>query len=903
MAVPSIFNLANELKRTEQTSLKLKHISERLDPTQSRLKPTSGKKIDEQNRYQKEFVDLNALKLKHSDIYKKYESAMLSSTKVTTEEVYNELLGQSNGEEPTVQAVQGHEKYVKAMLAVTDLALVRDKLIDKVFNPSLLTEYSIEDLDSKCRSDELNPEQKTILEGYLDSVKPLVTQVETIKKKILDESRTEQLSDKPTKLQTAVDGDKNRRIPERVLDQWVYDFELYYIRPDNEMVRIDQYINEFVYTMEYDLLVMPVYTVSMTLTDLHYRDFKENFEQLRFYMTVRKWQRNRMKQQNEYLIKTTVLDNHPMTPVNPVLPTDAVLENHPMAGVPRHKVSLDLVSRRNVDVNGKVRAKVYTDVTVLDVIMAILNEAYNDQKNKKVADKDIVKFSITPPDNVTKYEQILLDPGSVAQNLKQLQEKYGVYKTGIRVMFDTVVSEKDEATGAFTNKTIVTVTDKGGSAPAKDTVEQCLIEIMDQNTRLTIPEFEEGSVIDKNANIFVARTMQQYEIKKNNAAKIIDGDNVRVIQTSQDESVMTECDINMDDDATQRTYWGNNDNPYNLTQLQDSIREKALSVTVQLCNVDVFSMTENLQYTLKFYNRDDELNSGEYRLKAAKYHFTTPQMSEKVGVPVTAYMYFTTIPNITVNGAIVKRESYVDKVRRMKNDYRYWREKGGGGSGAARMGSVRTPPIIKATGAGAPFKCTFWGKQDYLGAEIPKEVPASYPMSSNITLKDCYELKDGTDPDLGAKLCADFEIFCFAQKFSKQMLDPIINKYGKFPGAGGKLYSFYRYYVPSNGSNKSMHKWALAADIVPAPGQGDLLCEPFFWLATQSGLNFDQIILEGNGSQWRWIHVGMNYNSTQRRQILIAPDARHYTPISASQITSPDVLKFAKISKIKGSYV
>lgn len=903
MATPSIFNLANDLKRTEQTALKLNHITQRLDPRASRLKPTSGKKIDEQNHYQKEFMDLNALKLRHSDIYKKYEAAMISASKVTVEGVYNELVAQKNGEEPTSAEVQSHEKYQKSALAISDLALVRDKMIDKIFDPSLLTEHSIEDLDQKCRSDDLNPDEKSVLLGYLDSIKPIVEEVAKIKKKVLDESRTQQLSDTPTKLQNSANGDKNLKIPERTLDQWVYDVELYYIRPDNEIVRIDQFINEFVYTMEYDLLVMPVYSVAMTITDLHYRDFKNDFEQLRFYMTIRKWERNKMKQQNEYLIKTTVLENHPMTPVNPVLPTDAVLEANPVSGVPRHRVTLDLVSRRNIDVNGKVRAKVYNDVTMFDVIVAILNEAYVDQKNKKVADKDIVKFAITPPDNVTKYEQVVLDPGSVAQNLKQLQEKYGVYRTGIRVMFDTVVSEKDETTGTFINKTLVTVTDKGGTAPGKDTVEQCLIEVLDQNSRDTSPELEDGSSIDKNANIFVVRTMQPYEIQKNNAARIIDGDNVRIIQTGQNEVVMTECDINMDDDATQRTYWGNNDNPYNLTQLQDSIREKALSLTVQLCNVDAFAMTENLQYTIKFYNKDDQLHSGSYRLKAAKYYFTSPHMSEKVGVPVTAFLYFTNIPDITVNGAVVKRETYVEKVRRMRQSYSYFREKASSGADG-RSGSVRTPPIISATSkeAKGPFPCSFWGKRDYLGSEIPKEVPPSYKMSDHITLLDTYALKDQTDPSRAAKICANFELFCFAQKFSKQMLDPIVNKYGKFPGGGGKMNSFYRYDIPSGGSTKSAHLWALAADIIPSPGQGDLLCEPFFWLATQSGLNFDQIILEGNGSQWRWIHVALNYNATQRRQILLSFDARSYHAISASQITSPDLLKFSKAARLKGSY-
>ena len=61
--------------------------------------------------------------------------------------------------------------------------------------------------------------------------------------------------------------------------------------------------------------------------------------------------------------------------------------------------------------------------------------------------------------------------------MKQLQEKYGVYRTGIRIMFDTVTTEKNDK-GDIVNKSVISVQDKGGTAPAsKDSVKRVLIEV------------------------------------------------------------------------------------------------------------------------------------------------------------------------------------------------------------------------------------------------------------------------------------------------------------------------------------------------------------------------------------------------------------------------------------------
>ena len=203
--------------------------------------------------------------------------------------------------------------------------------------------------------------------------------------------------------------------------------------------------------------------------------------------------------------------------------------------------------------------------------------------------------------------------------------------------------------------------------------------------------------------------------------------------------------------------------------------------------------------------------------------------------------------------------------------------------------------MVRGTAAkGGPFLTNFAGRNDYLGQQVPKEIPSTWKMSGSILLEDVYTTKDGSYPDRAQAICQNFDVFCFAQKFSKLVLDRIIAKYGKFPGGGGRMNSFYRCHVPKEGSPTSQHLIALAADMIVSGGTGDALCEPFFWIAKQSGIDFDQVILEGNGSEWRWIHVGMNMNGRNRRQIKLSPTGKSSNLISVeeSQFISPAQCRF-----------
>jgi hypothetical protein len=858
--------------------------SGRQDVPASKLKPTSGKLYDEAEKRSRDFEALKKLRTEERvESYKFHKQ--LEAYCASYDSIDNYIFDDEKRAEARQKAEAG-----------IDMFFTIDNRCARVLDPSALTEVSLDPYDSFVQSVRTDDKLKVIIDAYWTSMKKILEPVRKIKGKVLEEDTLVTVTPTAPTLRPddAAKPDAIPTVPTRVLDQWVYDFDMFYIRPDNVVVKVDQYIDELVYNMEFDLFVMPIYSVHMIVTPDVYRDFKENFEQLQWFLSVKKYVKPTTK--DGHVIKHSILENHKMVALNPDLPTDGTTTEGPLTGVPSLPVKLDLVSKRNVDLNGKMRSKVFNNVTLLDVITALLTESYNDQVKADASTPDLVTLNITPPDNTRTYEQVILDPGNVSQNLKQLQEKYGVYQTGLRCMFDTVSYVPRDDGKDFINRTVITVTDKSGNAPSPKQLEQVLIEILDRNTRETPGEYESGMRMDAKQNIAIVRTMEAYQIDKRNAAKIIDGDSVRVISSSQDDVVDSECDINPDMESPQRTYWGKNDNPFNLTQLQDTTREKLLSIAVQASNVNAYMFNKNLRYALKFYNRDDEAYSGEYRIKALQFRFKTEgNLAVKEGVPVVSFFYFTNIPNIMVNGTSLKKETYAEKVQRMKNDYAAFKGKGSVSNPTLAGG----PPVIRAPKRGGPFMPLFAGNTDYLGNPIPKEVKPGHPMSKHVKFEDVYTTADGTYPDRGNAMCQELDLYNFCQKFSSKLLDPIFDKYGKCVGAGGKLNSFFRYHVPSGGSSKSSHMWAMAADLVLTAGRGDSLCEPFWWIATQSGLDFDQVILEGNGSEWRWIHVGARYNGVNRRQVLLINNSQggQYISANLSLFTSPDKAKFADFMK------
>ena len=689
----------------------------------------------------------------------------------------------------------------------------------------------------------------------------------------------------------------NSNIPERSFEQWMYEFNLSYIRPDGKKIDITDFIQSFSYMMDFDELVMPIFTSIIIVPDEVSSDIKKYFEELKFILNVKKFLKSQISQgiEGEYIKKENVFENKILRTIDP-----QYLDLMPQQGEegsknqPRRRIKLDFIYDKSCSLNFAVQSRVFSNVKVIDVIMQLLNEAAKQEKESNPEAKDPFKIVVTPPDNNDTYEQIILDPGTITENIYMLQEKYGVYKTGIRTFFNSSAIQIDPVTKKPISYRLLSVTDKSTSTPADGTINKVLIEIVELGSSNNFYN-PSGSTIDNDTQTLICRTIFPYQLIKKNSTKLIHGESVRLVGSSQKQHACSICDIKNTKSSMQRTFWQNNDNKYALTALQDDIKEKEATIMLRLDNIDVLSFSNNLEYTLKFLNTDDTAYSGVYRLTAVKFDFRAMGIRNKDFVEISSVFNFSNIPPIIVDDEEEPRQSYEEKLDKASSD----------------QSSTYTPvnmngknttevPFKQNTGSKGPFKVAFPGNTDNNGNVVPSEISASYPMSKHIIFEDIYVTKDGTDVNKAYGMCQDFKLFMSAQIFSKNILDPFIDKWGKFKGGGGRPNSFFRYSVPSGGSRTSAHLLALAIDIAVTPGVGDSLCEPYLWLVqNKDALNFDQIILEGNGNSWRWIHIGYKINGTNRKQCLYfrGPGSR-YTAIDIDSFTMASKASFNNISSI-----
>ena len=704
-----------------------------------------------------------------------------------------------------------------------------------------------------------------------------------------------------TSSQPVLKADTTLTYPIRKLDTWHYDIDLFYIRPDNTKIDISKFVKDLTYSMDYDRYVAPIFTAIILGNDYFIEDLKYHLDNLKFFITLKKFKRVSPTTNNStstkdkpYIKSEIVFKDRELLPVNPTVLDLTVQEGHKdYKNIPRRRVKIDFIGKRENEMNHIVQSKIYKDVTVYDVISSLLSEAEKIEiENDKGSSQEKFRVVISPPDNTKKYEQIVLTPGSLSDTLTQLQQDYGIYKTGVRVY----LSSADVKDGK--HEKLITVTDKGGISPVDGAITKALFEIIEV-TNSNLPESTIGGSLILNDTL-ICRTFNPYVIERNNAKKLTLGESVRVVGSSQDRHSYSLCDVR-DGFLKQKTYWNNNDNPYMLTEIQDFIKQSDATIVLKMDNIDVMMFSNNLEYTLKFYNKDDIAYSGLYRLTNVHFQFTFLGMSDKDNIAISALFRFTNSPKLSVEGVTQEKQSYDDKLTNYNNTDSELKKVSLADNTPTNIKNIpiKEVPQEPAVGLKGPFKVAYPGQEDNNGVVIPPTIGYDYKMSDHVVFGNIYDTLISDDSRLkkAFSLCNNYKLFMAAQILSKRILDPLISRFGKFKSSQGKLNSCYRM---ANGS--SSHNVALAADMT-FTGNGNVLAEAFFWVVSNRDiLGFDQVILESsNGNAWGWLHVGIKINGTNRKQCMYTKTAKKgsYKVINPNKFTSPSQAHFANISSIQ----
>jgi hypothetical protein len=623
------------------------------------------------------------------------------------------------------------------------------------------------------------------------------------------------------------------------------------------------------------------------------KDIKNDLDDIKFYITVAKYTRNNFKD-DLYIKKDYVFRNRELQAVDPIF--DINVEDIPkeISNIPRRAIKLDFLLKKDNSINHNVESKVFSNVSLLDVLNYLTNKAKEIDLQEAEVKGSELKILIDPPDNTKIYEQIILDPGTIVDNIQQLQAKYGVYKTGIRVYLNNTNTDIETNTSNIKTERILTVTSKGGLAITDSAIHKVLIELTNFNN-LSNNELQNGCELDKVNNSLIVRTNSPYQIFRMNSNKLLFGDSLRVVGTSQTRNTYSDCDTTDAKYSKQRTYWNNNDNPYTVTELQDKIKENSSNIFIKVIDIDIFSFNSNMEYNLKFYNSDDNLFSGTYRLTNTRFSFNFSSFKDKQRIPAGGLLRFSNIPKLKVNDKLEEKPTYEDKLANLNtvnNDYI-----------KATFNAPDSGKKVEQTNNNAkgPFKVAFAGQEDYNGEIIPDTIPSTYKMSKHIIFEDTYITKDRVNVPEAHALCNNFKYFIAAQAFANRILDPIIDRWGKFKGApNNKPNDFFRLLSNRVSSPKSHHPQAIACDMSLTIA-GNSLVEPFFWLKENKDiLGFYQIILEGNGKEWRWVHVSCLINGENKKRIGFAKNAAkdRVRDINPAKLTSPHLANFENIESL-----
>lgn len=682
-----------------------------------------------------------------------------------------------------------------------------------------------------------------------------------------------------------------KNFPARTLDTWFYEIDFFYIRPNNEKVNISNFIKDFSYTMDFDKFILPIYSMIILGNDFFIEDIKYHLDNLKFFLTVKKFKRDSQVTESDnkdtYIKKLIVFKDREMLPINPSIldltPQEASSEAR---AIPRRRVRIDFINKKDNELNHNVNTKIYKDVTMFDVISNILTEAEQTEKAANKDSNEVFKITISPPDNKKRYEQVILTPGPLTDVLNKLQQDYGIYSTGVRVYLSSsnVSDNKIEK--------VITVTDKGGVAPLDNSISKALFEVVEfTNSDITTPIIG-GSTIENNTIIY--RTYNPYVIERLNSKKLLLGESIRTVGSSQERHSFSLCDVK-DGFVKQKTYWNKSDNPYLLTEIQDIVKQNDAVIVLRMDNIDVLMLSNNMEYNIKFYNKDDTAYSGVYRLTNIRFQFSFINLSDKTNISISALVRFTNIPKLSVEGQVQEKQSYTDKLENYNNTDNEVQKIGlaeGSNIKNVPVGNVAQNPNVGLKG---PFKVAFSGQEDNNGIIIPKEIDYFYKMSEHIVFGNIYDTAVGPDVKKAHALCNDYRLFMAAQILSKRILDILVTRFGKFQFYKGKLNSCYRI-----GTGSSQHLLALAADMV-FTGKGDVLADAYYYVVQNRDiLGFDQVILESNGGNWAWLHVGIRINGTNRKQCMYTKTASkgNYKYINPAKFTSPTKAYFNNIESL-----
>lgn len=234
----------------------------------------------------------------------------------------------------------------------------------------------------------------------------------------------------------------------------------------------------------------------------------------------------------------------------------------------------------------------------------------------------VKKFIIDPPDNTTKYTDLIVEPGELKQALYNIQHRYGIYAKGLQVFYDmgtlyvlNKLNSEHSITKGMPQHIDVALCEKAKTTPKTD------FSILKGDG--LIGYIRDTSVI-KSDTESISSLLNGDKIVYSNFGTVINSVFVKDNQTSIlspladiDNPTPSRADIGtktvVDYDMLNNTY---NISSYMFEQ------NIGTPIFFVLGNVDITHFTPNMRINVKFDNsQSEQLYSGLYNIKNADFTF------------------------------------------------------------------------------------------------------------------------------------------------------------------------------------------------------------------------------------------------------------------------------------------
>ena len=198
------------------------------------------------------------------------------------------------------------------------------------------------------------------------------------------------------------------------------------------------YVSEIYIDKDFDNMAYPYFELTVMLPPSTYRDMRKKNSELRCYMELQRaytdLQMNQASNSNELNFRTFIQDTFYIFLVDntPELQSNFTETYESAAGLKQDEYGAgDAITTRILLYNEEfffrgrtIVNAVLQDATLLDGILYTINKA------------NLRNMLISPPDNITKYNQLILPPISASEQLLRLVADYAMYEVGATVFFD-----------------------------------------------------------------------------------------------------------------------------------------------------------------------------------------------------------------------------------------------------------------------------------------------------------------------------------------------------------------------------------------------------------------------------------------------------------------------------------